>query len=279
MFTKEKAVKIACGKRGSATVEAAVFLPVFFLAMLSIILLIRLIGAEENMMRLCTQEAIRVEKEAYLTQLPMIPDTIEAEFAEGAVSGAVMVLRLREKADLLPIEKINCSYFRYLYEKNGIDGLICADLSYKSEIPFPAGFQRTLDFEKKLLFRGFIGSTGNRDPMDFSEMEKEESTNIVYVFPRAGERYHAKDCSVIDVYAREVYLTNSILKKYRPCKLCDPDENAPGSKVYCFPNGGAAFHRGTCSLVERYVVEMDRQEAEEKGYTPCMICGGGSDKE
>ena len=158
MFIKEKAVKISNGKRGSATVEAAVFLPVFFLAMLSIILLIRLIGAEESMMRICTQEAIRVEKEAYLTQLPMIPDTIGTEFAEGAAAGAVMVLRLRDKAEVLPVEKINCSYFRYLYEKNGIDGLICADLSYESEIPFPAGFQRTLDFEKKNIVSWFYRS-------------------------------------------------------------------------------------------------------------------------
>lgn len=275
MFISKKATAIIGGKRGSATVEAAVFLPVFFLAMLSIILLIRLIGVEENMMQLITKEAVHVEKEAYLTQLPVIPDTIGTKFTEGAASGALMVLHLRENTEFLPVENLRCSYFRYLYEKNGTDGLICADIEYQSVIPFPSGFRRTLNFKKELMFRGFIGSTGSVGPMGFSEMEKDEPSNIVYVFPRAGERYHTQDCSVITTYAHEAYLTNSMLKNYSPCRLCDPNENLLGSKVYYFPKGGTAFHRKTCSLVERYVVEMDRQEAIEKGYTPCRICGGG----
>jgi hypothetical protein len=275
MFISKKTVRIISSKRGSATVEAAIFLPVFFLAMLSVILLIRLVGVEENMMQLITKEAVHTEKEAYLTQLPVIPDTIGANFAEGAAAGALMILNLRENAQSLPIEKIRCSYYRYLYEKEGTAGLIFADIEYKSVIPFPSGFRRTLNFEKKLLFRGFIGSIGNSSPMEFSEMEKDEPSDLVYVFPRAGERYHAQNCSVITTYAHEAYLTNSMLKNYSSCKLCDPNKSMLGSKVYYFPKGGRAFHRKTCSLVERYVVEMDRQEAMKKGYTPCRICGGG----
>ncbi len=272
MFTKGNV-----SKKGSAVVEAAIFLPVFFLALLSIVLLIRLITVDGAIMEIYTKEAAIVAKEAYLSEVPVMPDGIETKIAGGLTHGTVMTLRIREKAEnkeKLPLSNIRMQSFLYLFESRGTDSLIRSDLVYESNIPLPAGFGRTLNFRRVFLFRAFVGSTGQLDPMDFSEMEKNEKSKSVYVFPRAGQRYHKKNCSVIVVYPIETYLTKSLHKKYEPCKLCHPNERAWGSKVYYFPKDGLVYHRENCPLVERYIVEMDEQEAIEKGYSACKMCGG-----
>ena len=264
-------------KKGAALVEAAIFLPVFFLAILSIAALIRLTGVQENIMTLFAEEAARTAKEAYLTQLEVIPDDPAFCFAEGAANGALLTLRVRERLDdeeRLNLKSIRLKQFRYLYSSSGINGLIRADLLCNSTLPLPGGFSRDLVFEEHLLYRGFIGSEGIHSPMEYAAMEEEQHEETVYVFPRAGERYHDKNCGVIAVCAHRAFLTDEMKRKYSPCKLCDPDESAIGSIVYFFPKSGGVYHRENCTLVERYVVEMEKEEAIEKGYTPCMLCGG-----
>ena len=56
-------------KKGSLLIETAIILPLFLLAILSICILIRIIGTEENMMHSFAEEGKKIAKESYLTQL------------------------------------------------------------------------------------------------------------------------------------------------------------------------------------------------------------------
>lgn len=264
-------------KKGHITVEAAIFLPLFILAMLSLICLIRMIGIEENVMRVYTDEASGIAKEAYIAELKEVPEEIGIETISGVAHEAIFRIRLYERIqeeENRGVFDLRLMEFKYLYESSGVSGLISGNLSYKTKIPLPIGFKRVLEFEERLLFRGFIGADSNYKPMPYQKMETEEESEIVYVFPRAGERYHKPSCSVIKVCPKEVFLSPKIKNEFTPCRLCRPDQTSNGSKVYCFDKSGKAYHRGNCPLVDRYVIPMEKEEAIEKGYTPCKVCGG-----
>ena len=57
-------------------------------------------------------------------------------------------------------------------------------------------------------------------------------------------------------------------------------DGPPSSKVIIFPKYGIRFHKEGCRYVrqdyagEEVKLEMEKHDAELKGYTPCTICGG-----
>jgi len=264
-------------KKGFLTVEAAIFLPFFLIAMICLICLIRLIGVEENLMHIYSKQAQKIAKEAYISELNVLPENTGIDSIENIINQAYIKLSIREeieKAEIKTASDVRLEDFRYLYCDNGISGVISGNLSYKTIIPLPMNLNRTLDFEERLVFRGFIGSTDCYEPMEYIKMEQEEDSDIVYVFPKAGERYHKHDCVVIEVYPEKVLLSPSLRSAYPPCSLCCPDALANGCIVYCFKKTGKVYHRGSCSTVTRYVVPVDRQKAMDEGYTCCNLCGG-----
>ena len=60
-------------------------------------------------------------------------------------------------------------------------------------------------------------------------------------------------------------------------------DGPPSVKVVIFPKYGNRFHRKGCRYVkqeyegEEEKLEMEKRDAELKGYTPCLICGGGDE--
>jgi hypothetical protein len=113
--------------------------------------------------------------------------------------------------------------------------------------------------------------------MTFEEMEEDDDSHLVWIFPRAGEKYHGEDCSYIKNEPREELLSGTVRRSYSPCALCKPGELGDGSLVYVFPKAGGAYHRGECYVVERYVISMSEDDAKGKGYSACSKCGGGGE--
>lgn len=240
-------------KKGSLIVEAAIILPIFILTLLSLILVIRIIGCEENVMRQYVTESEKSAKEAY---------------AVNAISNIVLESRLKkalEEAEKIKLENLN------LVDLGG--KVRVSRLTYQVKYPLPEPFGRTLDFGEALLFRNFVGSKGDSPPMPTTELEENKESHVVYIFPRAGEKYHSKGCRIVKAAAILRVLSPSLRKNYKPCKHCKPKDIPDGSKVCCFPSGDV-FHSPTCFTVKRYVIEMQKQDAEYRGYTPCSICGG-----
>ncbi len=60
----------------------------------------------------------------------------------------------------------------------------------------------------------------------------------------------------------------------------DFQEDSPSVKVIVFPKYGDRYHKSGCRYVrqeyegEEVKQEMEKRDAELKGYTPCSVCGG-----
>ncbi len=252
--------RIKNDKRGFYTLEAAIFLPIFIIALLTVAYVIRVQTVDENVSHAMYDEGRKLAANAYILPVaPLFPYELENRIAE------------ENKGD---IDDENVTAFLYRYSAKGIDDLIYVENTYTAHVRLPLAFTDAFDRESRLLFRAFTGKKSANDPKPYAEMERDEASETVWIFPRAGERYHKENCPVIKVDARQRLLNSSVRFSYSPCELCKPDDLSNGATVYCFPAAGRAYHRGTCTLVDRYVVEIEKSEAIERGYTPCMRCGG-----
>ncbi|NLY71577.1 MAG: hypothetical protein GX076_07910 [Clostridiales bacterium] len=256
-------------KKGILTVEAAIFLPIFLIATISLVCVIRMAGVEENVMNVFSTEAMKVSKEAYISKIEIVPEDLGLK---DDISGAIFQNRLKDRIKM--VEDLELTSYRYLYSIRGVDYLISGNLHYRIDIPLPAGFFRSVLFEERLVFRGFLGANENYLAMGFDRMEQEEESVIVYIFPISGERYHNNECRLISTYPVEVFLSSTTRKNYRPCKLCNAKEISDGSRVYCYKKSGEVYHRSNCTSVDRYVEAIERADAVKRGYTPCRMCGG-----
>ena len=264
-------------KKGFLIAEATIFLPVFLIGIMTLACLLPMLAVQERVMNAFVNSAEQVSKAAYLTRVEVIP----SQFAGAVAGGALSRLYLSEEVEKItlseaekPVEDLKINEFLYLYHFGGRDGLIRAGMIYRYRIPFPIRFYGDLEFKELLVFRGFIGSSLSGEAYGFDRMEEDSHGNQVFIFPRSGERYHKEECSTIAVYPRQVILTKALRRAYEPCRICSPGALPDGSLVYCFPRAGEVFHRGACTTVEKYVVEVEREQAEKDGYTPCRVCGG-----
>ncbi len=247
-------------KKGSIGLEAAIILPLIILGVLSISYLIKINCANESVMSIAVDEARKLNIEAYTPA--------------GRAAAIIFPMNLRERIQ----ENSDCSWvkikdFRYLYTKEQMDNLISFQVDYKINCSFPILYHEPLLGKETVVTRAFVGS--DRDiQRGFSEMEEMEESEIVWIFPLAGEKYHRRDCSYIKVAATKTMLSQNIKRKYKPCSICDSKYLEKGSIVYCFFNNGQSYHRPNCYVVERYVVEIEKSEAVKRGYAPCLKCGG-----
>ena len=51
-------------------------------------------------------------------------------------------------------------------------------------------------------------------------------------------------------------------------------EAATGTRVYVFPEYGSRYHLSGCRVLERRCIEIEKDVAKARKYTPCSKCGG-----
>ncbi|MDR0876289.1 MAG: hypothetical protein LBN12_08785 [Clostridiales Family XIII bacterium] len=251
--------------RGSLAVEAAIILPLFIIGILTLGYLIKFTMAGEGVFHALADETGKFTAEA---ASPLGIAAYEkdvrarAEYESlGDVSGA-------QVSGLYRIPYIGKS-------GNAYTNLVGVSVTWDTPIGLPRLAGDSLGGQETILARAFVGGSNGGNPLPFSEMEISDGGGTVWVFPRAGERYHTEHCTVIENNPRERLLDRSVRSQYQPCTLCGAQTAHEGDLVYCFPASGRAFHTGDCHLVERYVIEIDREDAKKQGYTPCTKCGGG----
>ena len=96
------------------------------------------------------------------------------------------------------------------------------------------------------------------------------------MFPKRGIRYHVLGCSTLVNGDREVILTNAVRRNYSACRICRPGALPNGASVCLYSENSRVYHRRSCASVEKTYEVMTRSEAEQKGYTPCLLCIGGT---
>ncbi|MDD2190498.1 MAG: hypothetical protein PHV71_07545 [Eubacteriales bacterium] len=246
-------------KKGFLTVEAAIFLPIFIIGVLTLAYLIKFISIEESVFHSFTDEARVLSSEARLyVSAPLFESRLKSRLYE-------------ENGD--NIKGLDLDNFQYLYAF-GVPGMISMDLNYQVDIKLPIPFRESLPVSESLLFRGFVGTKDFCDPMPFEEMEKQKPSHPVWVFPRSGGRYHTETCTYVSSEPRQIILSDKIRRRYESCSLCKPSGLSNGNIVYCFIEWGKAYHIGSCPSVDKYVISMEKEEAAKRGYTACTKCGG-----
>jgi hypothetical protein len=253
--------------RGSLSVEAAIMLPIFLIAMLALAIMIRMVSVSENVTHAMTDELALVASEGNVpnhtfTFVGSLEKRVEEE-NENDIN----------EAEVLP--------YKYRVPNNSVmsgktyDNIVGATVTTDVNLGFANMFGIDANISSTAICRAFTGTLAETNQMPFSELEDNGDGGMVWVFPRAGEKYHIDSCSVIKNNPKEVLLTQEVRAAYTPCELCKPNEAPNGTLVYLFSTAGKAYHRGDCFIVDRFVISIDRNDAKEKGYTACAKCGGG----
>jgi len=247
-------------QKGYITLEAAIILPVFILAVVSIIYYITVFSVVENVAYCNIEETAKLASAAGTVKVsPAFPEKLEK----------------RIHSENHSIENLDTKSFRYLYWDGDLDNMIAVNETYEVALKLPLGFDHRIKLDSRIKCRGFTGKRVSGDSMSFDEMEMAGVWEPVWIFPMSGEKYHASMCTYVKANAREMVLTYDIKKRYDPCTLCGAESSITGTYVYCFTDNGTVYHKSDCHQVSRYAVEINKEDAENKGYTPCSKCGGG----
>ncbi|MCB6993160.1 hypothetical protein LI177_06650 [bacterium 210820-DFI.6.37] len=247
-------------KKGYITLEAAIFLPIFIIAVLTLAYFIKIYSTAENITYAMLDET------SYL-----------ASRASGVKSAPFFRQTLKERIEEEnhQVENVQVNRFRYLYSDGNQDNLITAACGYRITLTMPLPMADGTEMESRIKCRGFTGLKKAATPMSFDEMERDGVWDPVWIFPMSGKKYHSESCRYVKENAKQMVLTGALKRQYHPCGRCKPETLSVGAYVYCFTDAGRAYHKKSCRQVDKYTVEMDREDARSKGYTPCSKCGGG----
>jgi len=251
---------------GQIAVETAILLPLFIIGILTLGYLLKFCMVSEGVHHALADEAHRAMADPVTMYIPALNEQRITERVDKESRGEA--------------RNINTKAFPFLafgISKGGetFKDLIAVSVTFDTPVRLPRLFMSEVQGERVVLCRAFTGMAQEGDEKPFDEMEKNDGEGTVWVFPRAGERYHDEHCAYIENNPREVLLDRSVRGRYSPCKLCRPADRRDGTLVYCFETSGKAYHAGECTVVERYVIEISKEDAEKQGYTPCSKCGGG----
>ena len=243
-------------KRGSMIVEAAIGLPVYIIAVVTLCWLIKACFLETAVY--CTSCSEMQRSSISVVQGATASANIENALEKSGVDGS----QFHKKALVRGIT---------VEGTGGFEKLI---YSYDTEIKMPLPFVKEIQLENEIVFHRWDGYSSGGSPFSFDRMEQSGDGTPVIIFPRTGGRYHSRSCRYANAYPETVMLSPAIRKKYSRCRLCTNGKEADGMTVYIFRYGGS-FHTSECSAVDKFIMTMDKKDAVKKGYTPCSVCGGG----
>lgn len=272
--------------KGSLTVEAALFLPVFIIAVLTIGFIMKIFYVQEYVQHALADETTKIAAEAYMTSPSQkVLSTLGIDKIcdpEKQISSKISE-RISEDLQFLHIEDTpETKHFSYLFDgryesleeghlyRVNTDDLIDVALTYQVSTPFSIRFTENFNLIQRVTVRAWTGVKEKDHPIDFETMAEEGE--VVYIFPRAGQRYHQKNCTTITNHPSLYIMTEKINSQYDPCKLCKARQLKIGDDVYVYKRSGEVFHSKECPLVDKYVVAIPLEDAKEKNYTPCKLC-------
>lgn len=248
-------------KKGSHTIEAALLLPLLMLSLLSLGYIIRCDSLWENAVYCSVDECIAFSEKTVPVSPSVLSDRVEKR-----------LMSERNHPDTVEVTNVISGY------RDGLSSRLTSfAINEEVHMSLPVGFEKDVSFRGKLKYRSFCGHTYRSSGMGSEGLETYEGENPVWIFPRQGEKYHSESCTYVKATVRSAVLTSSLKRDYSPCGLCGSGDIREGSIVFIFRSENSAYHRSTCSSINRHTTVIDRSEAVERGYTPCSKCGGGAD--
>ena len=240
--------------------EAAIFLPLVLLTVLSLGYFMKVEGTWENCVHGALDESRRIASRAY---------------DKSSLAGTADQVERRILMDNPQLERGTVTRVLMDYSDGTADHLVSYQLNADMHLAMPAGFERDFSLRTKIKFRGFVGKKTAGAGLG-NGLEREESEHAVWIFPQSGEKYHGENCTYVKASVSRRILSSSLRRRYDACALCGSQELSAGSVVFCFSGENTAYHKGTCRSIKRRTIVIDQSEAEARGYRPCSKCGGVS---
>ena len=249
-----------CGKKGFLTLEAAIALPVFLLAILTIAGLMRFAYYEERAAFLAANElSAAAAKASVFPVQPGLPAKVERV--------------LQEK--IPELKSVAVEKYQYRAAIDGKEEQIAFTLRFNMDTGLPGSMKKGFSTEEHFTVRAFCGKDNAHTSMDSERvLDSDLEAETVYLMPDYGEKYHAESCTYVNTYPLQTVMSKEVARKHKACGICKPGKKDYGKTVYCFRYGGA-YHSAGCRTIDKYVISMDRRDAEKRGYTRCSKCGGG----
>ena len=241
--------KLHSGNRsGFYTVEASLFLPLIILTVLTIGCFLKSDAIWENCMNGLLDEC-----------------SYSSATASSGPAGIAAVSRVRKRLET------DCPELDELMVQGGFGS---CSISASLHLALPIGFDRDHEIKGRVKYRDFEGLKYSRNILGSEGLERDESSNAVWIFPQSGTRYHKESCTYVKANVHSCVLTTAIKRKYSPCAMCESGSLPNGSLVFCFSGEDTSYHRGSCRCINRHTIIIDKNEAESRGYRPCSKCGG-----
>ena len=133
----------------------------------------------------------------------------------------------------------------------------------------PLDFTRQLQFEQRMLFRGFIGADKDGKAWGLKRW-KPRTMQTLSIFSLERRKVSAIGLQNHRSYPKEMVLS-PLLQKVHTLQDMAMQIICHMGVVYCFDTSkGLSEEVG--STVDRFVIGIDGEEALEQGYTPCYYC-------
>lgn len=244
------------GRKGVVTVEAALTVPLFFLAVLALFYMIEVMSIRTTI-RSGMQYAAKEAAEGIYVNPLVTPGSLEADIVS-SIGGA----RLERSIVVNGSGGIHCEKSRM----SAVTGILELRAAYQIRLPIPVFAAAPVNMEESMRVKGWNGyvRTG------FGE----ENEETVYITEN-GMVYH-KDyhCNYLELSIRMVSydeidgLRNESQGKYHACERCVHGGAAGG--VYVTDYGDRYHNSLSCSGLKRTVYAVPLTEAVGKGA--CSKC-------
>ena len=242
-------------KKGSITIEAAVAIPLFFLAVVSLLYLMEIMAVRTAVRSGLQAAGKELAQEAYVVTT-VIPSGLEKDIVEAIGS---------ERLDRSIVEGgsngIHCES-SYMSSATGIGEL---HAKYKVRIPLPVFYIPAITYEESIRIKAWTGYEKSLFGSQDEEIVYVTETGIVY-----HKDYHCThlELSIRMVSASDIHtLRNEDGGKYYPCEHCG---SSSSGGVYITGSGDRYHSSLSCSGLKRTVYAVPLSEVIGKGA--CSRC-------
>ena len=161
--------------KGFYTVEAAIFLPIVLLAVLSLGYFMRVEGTWENCIHGAADESMLIASRSY-----------------DGVSYLNTGSRIKKRItnDNPELGSLDIRNLRLMYNDGTSDKLTSYTIHASTQLSLPMGFQRDFQMDFKIKYRGFVGAETAGTPLGITGLETSEPQSPVWIFSVSGEKYH-----------------------------------------------------------------------------------------
>lgn len=248
---------VSASKKGSITVEAAMAVPLFFLAVVSLLYLM-----EITAIRTSVRSGLQYAGKKAAQEASVLPGVMPAKLERDVVR-AVGAGRLDRSIILGGSGGISCAGSR-LSPRTGIGELTAV---YRVRLPIPVFGVPPLKYQEKMRVKAWTGYERSGFGTGSDETVYVTETGLVY-----HKDYHCTylELSIHMVSSGELEsLRNSGGGKYYPCEHCM--KGGADGRVYITDNGDRYHSSLSCSGLKRTVYAVPLSEAVGKGA--CSRCG------